>query len=163
VLLLAIAAYLGAQFGIGVWASRRIRTEDDYLIAGRRLGYTLAIFSLLSHNLIVPLFGVTDQKVKVRLARLGVVAFGITAYILARHAEGVYELVEQASAFGGAGVLVTVSFGLFSRWGGPWTAYATLAVGALSYVVGEAAGFPYPFLASLVLSLGVYLTGAALE
>lgn len=125
---------------------------------------TLLVSSgLLSHNLIVPLFGVTDQKVKVRLARIGVVAFGVTAYILARHAEGVYELVEEASAFGGAGVLVTVSFGLFSRWGGPWTAYATLAVGALSYVVGEAARFPYPFLASFVLSLGVYLTGAALE
>jgi Na+/proline symporter len=46
--LLAIAAYLAVQFGIGVWASRRVRTEDDYLLAGRRLGYTLATFSLFA-------------------------------------------------------------------------------------------------------------------
>jgi Na+/proline symporter len=99
----------------------------------------------------------------VRWARLGVALFGIVAYVLARQAEGVYALVEQASAFGSAGILVTVSFGLFSRWGGPRTAYATLAVGLVAYVGGGLAGFAYPFLGSLVLSLAVYLASAALE
>lgn len=47
-LLLAIVAYLGVQFGIGLWASRRVRTEDDDLVAGRRLGYPLAVFSLFA-------------------------------------------------------------------------------------------------------------------
>lgn len=45
---LAIFGYLVLQFGIGVWASRRIATEDDYLVAGRRLGYPLGIFSIFA-------------------------------------------------------------------------------------------------------------------
>lgn len=35
---LGVLAYLVAQIGFGVWFARRIRTEDDYLVAGRRLG-----------------------------------------------------------------------------------------------------------------------------
>src|SRR5687767_12543343 len=40
--------YMLVQLGIGVWISRRIRTESDYLIAGRKLGYTLATFSIFA-------------------------------------------------------------------------------------------------------------------
>src|SRR5688572_1407461 len=36
------------QLAIGVWISRRIRTESDYIIAGRSLGYTLATFSIFA-------------------------------------------------------------------------------------------------------------------
>ena len=43
-----IAAYLVVQLGIGVWVSRRIETEADYLIAGRSLGYSLATFSIFA-------------------------------------------------------------------------------------------------------------------
>ncbi len=125
---------------------------------------TLLVASgLLSHNLLVPLAGVTEQSVKVRLARWGVVAFGVGAYVLARHAEGVYALVQEASAFGGGGVLVTVSFGLFTKFGGPRAAFLTLAMGLLSYVILSFTGFPYPFLASIALSLGTYLTVAVFE
>jgi Na+/proline symporter len=125
---------------------------------------TLLVASgLLSHNLLVPLLGITEQPRRVKLARAGVVAFGVLAYVLARHAEGVYALVEQASAFGGGGVLVTVSFGLFTRHGGPRAAFATLAVGVLSYVGLTFTGFPYPFVTSIGLSLGTYLTVALWE
>nr|VFK79015.1 MAG: transporter, SSS family [Candidatus Kentron sp. SD] len=44
----AIIAYLALQLGIGVWASRRIHGEADYLFAGRRLGLLLVTFSLFS-------------------------------------------------------------------------------------------------------------------
>src|SRR5687768_2509356 len=37
-----------AQFGIGVWVSRRIRTESDYILAGRSLGYGLTTFSIFA-------------------------------------------------------------------------------------------------------------------
>ncbi|MGH7468528.1 MAG: sodium:solute symporter family transporter, partial [Longimicrobiales bacterium] len=114
---------------------------------------------LLSHNLLVPLFRLTGDKIKIRLARLGVLGFGIVAYILAVRAEGVFALVEQASAFGSAGVLVTVSFGLFTRWGGPRTATCTLVTGVVVYSVASYSGNVYPFLLSLAASLFVYLTG----
>jgi len=125
---------------------------------------TLLVSSaLLSHNLIVPLFGVSEERRKVLVARAGVVTFGVIAYVLALHAEGVFVLVEQASAFGSAGTLVTVCFGLFTNWGGARTAIATLAAGLVTYVAASAAGAELPFLLSLGASLLCYVTGASLE
>jgi Na+/proline symporter len=46
--LLAILVYVLAQLGIGWWVARRIRTEDDYLVAGRNMGYGLAIFTIFA-------------------------------------------------------------------------------------------------------------------
>jgi Na+/proline symporter len=43
-----ILAYLLIQFGIGIYVSRRIRTESDYIVAGRRLGYGLSIFTIFA-------------------------------------------------------------------------------------------------------------------
>ena len=118
---------------------------------------------VLSHNLIIPVFKVQDEQRKVRLARSGVILFGVIAYLLARRAEGVFALVEQASAFGSAGVIITITFGLFTRLGGPLTALATLGVGALSYLVATYAGFAYPFVLSLALALGTYVVGGLIE
>jgi hypothetical protein len=83
--------------------------------------------------------------------------------VLALHAEGVFALVEQASAFGSAGALVTVSFGLFTTWGGARTAMATLATGILTYAVASLVGAELPFLMSLAASLGCYVIAASLE
>jgi SSS family solute:Na+ symporter len=125
---------------------------------------TLLVSSgLLSHNLLVPVLGITAETMKVGVARTGVVVFGFVAYLLALRAEGVFALVEQASAFGSAGVLVTVCFGLFSRAGGARTAGATLAAGLVLYLTAVAADFPYPFLLSLAAALAVYVAGALLE
>jgi Na+/proline symporter len=118
---------------------------------------------LLSHNVIVPLLGGAPEQTKVRIARIGVFAFGIVAYVLALHARGVFALVEQASAFGSAGALVTVVFGLFTTVGGARTAAATLVVGVLAYVAGLVAALPYPFLLSLAASLATFAIGAGLE
>ena len=46
--LLALLGYLVLQLGIGAWLAPRIHTEDDYLVAGRRLGYPLTIFSFFA-------------------------------------------------------------------------------------------------------------------
>ena len=125
---------------------------------------TLLVASgLLSHNLVVPLAGITSESAKVLVARIGVLVFGILAWLLALRAEGVYALVEQASAFGSAGALVAVCFGLFTRFGGAPTALATLLTGTVSYLAATAAGATAPFLLSLGASLGVYLAGGALE
>lgn len=123
---------------------------------------TLLIASgLLSHNLIVPVFGLTDEGRKVRVARAGVIAFGVIAFVLALRAEGVFALVEQASAFGSAGSLVTVAFALFTPFGGARTAMATLLIGMVSYFMASFGGFAYPFLFSLASALGTYVIGSA--
>lgn len=46
--LIGVILYVAVQLGIGFWVSRRIRTEDDYLVAGRSLGYSLAIFTIFA-------------------------------------------------------------------------------------------------------------------
>jgi Na+/proline symporter len=125
---------------------------------------TLLVASgLLSHNVLVPALGIRDERTKVRLARAGVVAFGVVAYLLALRAEGVFALVEQASAFGSAGALVAVCFGLFTRFGGAAAAMATLVGSVAAYLGGVAAGLPYPFLLSLAVALTTYLVVGAGE
>jgi len=46
--LIGIGAYLVVQFALGMLVSRRIASESDYLLAGRRLGVTLAAFSIFA-------------------------------------------------------------------------------------------------------------------
>ncbi|NOU05504.1 MAG: sodium:solute symporter, partial [Hyphomicrobiaceae bacterium] len=46
--LLALVAYVVLQFAVGVWFSRAMQTEADYIIAGRRLGIGLVTFSVFS-------------------------------------------------------------------------------------------------------------------
>lgn len=43
-----VFAYIVLQFAVGIWVSRRIRDEKDYILAGRQLGVTLASFSVFS-------------------------------------------------------------------------------------------------------------------
>ena len=40
--------YVAVQLGVGVWVSRKIRSEDDYLVAGRSLGPILATSSVFA-------------------------------------------------------------------------------------------------------------------
>ena len=46
--LIGIGAYLIVQFAVGMLVSRRIASESDYLLAGRRLGLGLATFSIFA-------------------------------------------------------------------------------------------------------------------
>ena len=118
---------------------------------------------LVSHNLVGPFLRHGGDRARLLVARGGVVVFGIIAYVLAVRAEGIFALVEQASAFGSAGALVTIVFGLFTTWGGPRTALVTLVGGLLVYLACTFGGSPYPFLTSLVASLLLYVTGALTE
>jgi Na+/proline symporter len=47
-LVFAIFGYVALQMAVGVLVSRNIRTEADYLLAGRKLGPALATFSLFA-------------------------------------------------------------------------------------------------------------------
>jgi Na+/proline symporter len=121
----------------------------------------LAAASLVSHNIIVPLKPALDERGKVLVARLGVVVFGIAAYALALGAEGIYELVATASAFGSAGIFVVGLFGLFSRFGGAASAHAALAAGMLVWAAGEYwLGWSTPYIAAVAAALLAYLLAA---
>jgi Na+/proline symporter len=124
----------------------------------------LAAAALTSHNLVVPLRPTLGDKARVRVARVAVVVAGLAAWLLARHAEGIYELVEASSAFGGAGIFVIVMFGLFTRVGGARAAFASLVTGVASWLAGEHLWhWPVPYVTSLAIATGTYLLVALTE
>jgi Na+/proline symporter len=118
---------------------------------------------LVSHNVVVQVVPGLSEKAKVRVARLAVAVFGFMAYVMALRAERVYELVEEASAFGSAGIVTVVCFGLFTRVGGRGSALAALIAGVVTWIAGAyVLGWSYPYLTSLAASTGAYLGGAAI-
>ncbi len=127
-------------------------------------GALLATAALAEHNLVVPLAPSLSSAQRVRVARIGVVIAGAAAYLLARHADGVYELVEDASAFGSAGIFIVATIGLFSSFGGVRAAYSALVTGCATWLAGNyLLHLPYPYLTSLVVALGAYAMMALTE
>lgn len=66
----------------------------------------LAASALVSHNFLVPVFNINDDRSKVKSARITLVIFGLIAFFVALIGESVYEMVETASSFGTSGILV---------------------------------------------------------
>lgn len=142
-----LSAWLYVIFA-GALVSAILSTVDSNL---------LAVSAIVTHNVVLRVRPGADERAKVRLARAGVVVSAAVAYALALSSDAVYTLVEEASAFGGAGLFVVMLVGLFSRWGGPAAAGAALVTGLGVQVAGYyVIEFPYPFLWSLVASAGAY-------
>jgi Na+/proline symporter len=117
----------------------------------------LAAGAIVEHNLVVPVRpGLTDAE-RLRIARAAVVGAGVVAWALALTVDGVFTLVEEASAFGSAGLFVVASAGLFTRFGGPSAACAGLLTGLVTWVVGaHLLGWTTPYLASLGAAAAAY-------
>ena len=124
----------------------------------------LVCSSLVSHNVIVAARPDLSERAKVRIARAGVATFGLFAYVIALHAEGVYALVEEASSFGSAGIFTAVTFGLFTRWGGASAAAASLLAGVGAWIAGAyMLDLSLPYLTSLAAAATAYVVIALLR
>ncbi len=118
----------------------------------------LAASALLTHNLVIPALRIDKENHKISLARGLVMICGIVAFGLAWNAERVYSLVEEASAFGSAGIFVVVIFGLFSRFGGVYSASCALIGGITTWIMGNYwLHLETPYLLSLAVALSGYL------
>jgi Na+/proline symporter len=144
--------YLGPFVGVlfaGALVSIILSTVDSTLLAAG---------GFISHNLLSPLFPAWTNRDRLHAARGAVFVLGVVATMLALGADSIYELVLTASAFGGAGVFVVSCFAVFSRLGGPASAYAGLAVGLVVWAWGEYwAGWTAPFVTAVVASTASYL------
>jgi Na+/proline symporter len=148
-----LTAFLYVLFA-GALISAILSTVDSCLLAAG---------SLVSHNLVLPLNPRFSERQKIATARIGVAAFGLTAYGIALYADGIYELVATASAFGSAGIFVVGMFGLYSRVGGAGSAYAALVAGIVVWAAGEYwLEWSTPYVAALAASLAAYLAATAL-
>jgi Na+/proline symporter len=155
---------------IAVLAQQHLTTFFYVLFAGALISAILstvdscllAAASLVSHNLIVPLRPAISERGKVATARIGVVTFGVLAYLIALRADGIYELVATASAFGSAGIFIVGLFGRFSRVGAAPSAYAALVAGVVVWAAGEYwLGWSTPYIAAVAAALAAYLAAAA--
>ncbi|MBX9588310.1 MAG: sodium:solute symporter family protein [Hyphomonadaceae bacterium] len=118
----------------------------------------------ISHNIVVKIVpGLTDRG-KLWAVRLTVLALSIVAFAISFSADGIKELVETASAFGSAGVFVATLFALFTRFGGPLSAYCSVAAGLLVWAACKyGVGLATPYLVGLLAALVGYVGAALIE
>ncbi len=120
--------------------------------------------SQISHNIIVRLVPGLSDHGKLWSVRITVMVLSIVAYLLSVTSNRIHDLVETASAFGSAGVFVASLFALFSRFGGPAAAYASVAAGMLVWAGGKyALGLTAPYLCGLLAAGISYVVAAMFE
>jgi Na+/proline symporter len=120
--------------------------------------------SQLSHNIVVRTVPGLSEGGKLWSVRLTVLALSVVAFFIAITSEGIHELVETASAFGSAGVFVATLFALFTGFGGPASAYASIIAGMLVWAVGKYAfELPIPYLLGLLAALLGYVAMARFD
>jgi len=118
----------------------------------------------VSHNLVEKLVpGLTDRG-RLWSVRLTVLGLSIVAFVISFSSEGIKELVETASSFGSAGVFVATLFALFTRFGGPLSAYASIIAGMIVWAAGKyGLGLATPYLLGLLAALAGYVAAAFAE
>jgi Na+/proline symporter len=115
----------------------------------------------ISHNILVRLAPGLNDRGKLWAARGTVLVLSIVAFLIAASSDGIAELVETASSFGSAGVFVVTLFALFSRSGGPASAYASVLAGALVWAAGKyVLGLQLPYLSGLAAATIAYAAAA---
>lgn len=149
-----LPAFLYVIFA-GALVSAILSTVDSALLVAS---------SLVSHNIIVKNKPDMPESHKIGWARIFVVLFGLLAWFIATNAEGVYNLVVDAAAFGTAGIFTVVVFGLFTGYGSRFAAGITLFTGMSVWLFSTfILDLGWAFLLSLICSFVTYITTAAFE
>jgi Na+/proline symporter len=118
----------------------------------------------ISHNIVVRLIPHISGRGKLWSVRMTVMGLSAIAYLLAVTSQRIHDLVETASAFGSAGVFVTALFALFTRFGGPASAYTSVAAGMLVWAGGKyALNLTAPYLLGLLAATVGYVGVALLQ
>lgn len=125
----------------------------------------LACGSLVAHNLLPRNLRRLSPRTPLLVARLSVVTLAFVAYGLAHTRDSVSGLVEEASAFGSAGVFVIgVAALALPKLGGPYSALTALIAGAGSWLYfGHVVGSDVAYLNSLAAAGVGYLAVAVVE
>jgi SSS family transporter len=118
----------------------------------------LAISALITHNAF-PMSHLLPEKQKIAIDRSIVIGAGIASAFFALGAEGVYELVKDASAFGSAGIFVIILMGFYSPLGSERAALATLAGGTTAWIVCHyLLALELSYIISLTVSFTLFLS-----
>jgi Na+/proline symporter len=118
----------------------------------------------VSHNIVVRMIPGLSDRAKLWSVRITVMVLCLATYVISVTSEGVRELVETASSIGSAGVFVATLFALFTRFGGPLSAYLSIVLGALVWATGKYVfDLSTPYLLGLLAATLGYIVGALLE
>lgn len=140
---------------VGALISAILSTVDTVLLASS---------AQLSRNLLFRIVPPRDPGRELLMTRLTLLGLTALATGLALTATTVKDLVETASAAGSSGIVVVTVFGLFTRFGGPRAATATILVGSLTWLLlGQLTAIETPFLVAVGLSLLTYIVVAYSE
>lgn len=139
---------------VGALISAILATIDSIL---------LAVSAMVTHNLLARRLRAAPQRRKVIVARIVVVLAGAVAYGMAARGGGIYELLETASSFGTAGILVITLAGLYTGFGGSLSATLALAAGlALTPLGNHVFEWQAPFLSSVLGAMVGFVLGRIL-
>lgn len=112
----------------------------------------------VSHNIILKELPGLSPAARLTTVRAAVLVLSIVAFALALTSDRIKDLVEFASAFGSAGVVVTASFAVFTRIGGPKSAGAAVVTGVGVWALGRfGLGWKAPYIVALCLSAAAYV------
>lgn len=118
----------------------------------------------ISHNLLETLVPDLTDRGKLWAVRATVLMLSIVAFVISFSSEGIKDLAETASAFGSAGVFVATLFALFTRFGGPRSAYASIGAGLIVWAAGKyGLGLATPYLFGLLAALAGYIGAAVID
>lgn len=144
----------------------------------------LAVSAIVSRNVVDRIANGMAETRKLMFGRSITLIAGLLAYAIAASGETIKGLVEIASSFGSAGIVVALLFGLHTGFGKERAALAAMGAGALLSFIGygvpawfvglfdETAaaampawlqGFEGSFLTSVLVALGAYVGMAELE
>jgi Na+/proline symporter len=138
----------------GTLVSAILSTVDSALLASG---------ALIVQNLLGSRARALPEASRLRWSRGSVLALGVTAFLLAGLDLSVHDLVQESGALGSAGVFVAGVLGLFTGFGGPRAALASLVSGGVAYVVASRIGSDAAYLTSLACALAGYLLGTLFE
>jgi Na+/proline symporter len=139
---------------VGALISAILATIDSIL---------LAVSAMVTHNLLARFLRGTEQRHKVRMARIVVVLAGVVAYVMAVYGKGIYALLETASSFGTAGILVITLVGLYTGMGRALSATLALAAGLVLTPLGNYVfDWQAPFLGSVLGAMIGFVLGRVL-
>jgi Na+/proline symporter len=120
--------------------------------------------SQISHNIAVRLVPGISERGKLWSVRATVMVLSIVAYLISISSQRIHDLVETASAFGSAGVFVATIFALFTRFGGPLSAYTSIVMGMLVWAAGKyMIDMPAPYVTGLLAATISYVVTGALR
>lgn len=124
----------------------------------------LSVSALLTRNIIEPLRPGLSEHSKLWLQRGMTAATGVAVYIIATAGDSIYQLIETTSSFGSAGILVVMLAGLWLKWGGPWTGFATVVAGiGLTFLTQQVLELQAAYIWSIAGCVAVYAAAGLLE